>query len=114
MPYGHFSARGSHAGDRHHLWNNNGTWWVHYTLHFGFRKRRIRRSLRTRSLEEAIRRRDTLFAGIARDGEWVAERGDEAERTLLVVSSRAWRLATPSAAPAARACPAGRWAECPP
>ena len=72
MTLGHLSPRTPDAGDRHHLWNNNGTWWVHYTLHFGHRKRRIRRSLKTRSLAEAICRRDELFARIARDGEWVA------------------------------------------
>lgn len=76
MPRGHLSSRSGKSGDRHHLWNNNGTWWVHYTLHFGHRKRRIRRSLQTRSLEEAIRRRDELFVSIARGGEWVEERGD--------------------------------------
>jgi hypothetical protein len=76
VPQGHLSSRNCTAGDRHHLWNNNGTWWVHYTLHFGDRKRRIRRSLKTRLLEEAVRRRDELFAQIAREGEWVRERGD--------------------------------------
>jgi hypothetical protein len=32
----------------HHLWNNNGTWWCHYTLHLpDFTKRRVRKSLET-------------------------------------------------------------------
>jgi len=31
----------------HHLWNNNGTFWCHYTLHFpDYTKRRVRQSLR--------------------------------------------------------------------
>jgi hypothetical protein len=43
----------------HHLWNNNGTWWLHYTEHLpDFTKRRVRRSLRTHDLELAIQRRD--------------------------------------------------------
>lgn len=84
MTRGHLSSRSGTPGDRHHLWNNNGTWWVHYTLHFGHRKRRIRRSLKTRSLEEAIRRRDELFASIARDGEWVEDRGDGGRRMLVL------------------------------
>jgi len=43
----------------HHLWNNNGTWWLHYTEHLAdFTKRRVRRSLRTHDLELAISRRD--------------------------------------------------------
>ena len=81
MPQGYLSARTGDSGDLHHLWNNNGTWWVHYTLHFGHRKRRIRRSLKTRSLDEAIRRRDDLFTVIARDGEWVEERGEGGPRS---------------------------------
>lgn len=75
MPLGYLSTRTPKSGSGHHLWLNNGTWWAHYTLHFDHRKRRIRRSLKTRSLDEAIRRRDELFALIARDGEWVEERG---------------------------------------
>jgi hypothetical protein len=49
------------SGDNrlHHLWNNNGTWWLHYTEHLAdFTKRRVRRSLRTHDLELALRRRD--------------------------------------------------------
>jgi hypothetical protein len=38
----------------HHLWLNNGTWWVHYTLNFDFRTRRVRRSLGTRDAAEAV------------------------------------------------------------
>jgi hypothetical protein len=94
MPQGHLSSRNCTAGDQHHLWNNNGTWWVHYTLHFGDRKRRIRRSLKTRLLEEAIRGRDDLFARLAREGEWVRERGDESRQMLLVTSSHDRRMRT--------------------
>lgn len=87
MPLGHLSSRSTNSGSGHNLWNNNGTWWVHYTLHFGHRKRRIRTSLKTRSLEEAIRRRDERFAGIARDGEWVEERGDQGSQLLVLPPS---------------------------
>jgi hypothetical protein len=45
-----------------HLWDNNGTWWVHYTLHLpDYTKRRVRQSLHTGDLEEARRRRNELF-----------------------------------------------------
>ena len=27
------SLRVNDANENHHLWNNNGTWWVHYTVH---------------------------------------------------------------------------------
>jgi hypothetical protein len=46
----------------HHLWNNNGTWFVHYTIHpTPITKQRIRCSLGIKSLAEARRRRDELF-----------------------------------------------------
>lgn len=74
MPLGRLSARIDAANERHHIWLNNGTWWVHYTLNFDFRTRRVRRSLGTRDAAEAIRRRDELFARLAREGEPVPER----------------------------------------
>jgi hypothetical protein len=79
MPRGFLSSRVDAANERHHLWCNNGTWWVHYTLNFDFRTRRVRRSLGTKSLAEAIRRRDALFVQLATEGEWVAERGEEGD-----------------------------------
>ncbi len=46
----------------HHLWNNNGTWFVHYTIHpTPFTKQRIRASLQTKDLTEARLRRDQLL-----------------------------------------------------
>ena len=43
----------------HHLWNNNGTWWIHYTEHLpDYTKRRVRRSLGTPNLQEARSIRD--------------------------------------------------------
>jgi hypothetical protein len=78
MPVGFPSIRVDHANALHHLWCNNGTWWVHYTVHFDHRKRRIRRSLQTRSLTEAILRRDSLLLQISSDGEAVPERTREA------------------------------------
>ena len=46
----------------HHLWNNNGTWFVHYTAcPTPVTAERVRRSLGTRSLETARHRRDELF-----------------------------------------------------
>ncbi|MCF7711188.1 MAG: hypothetical protein K9M83_08505 [Opitutales bacterium] len=47
----------------HHLWNNNGTWWIHYTIHpDAYTKARVRRSLRTHDLATAIQRRDEILA----------------------------------------------------
>ena len=46
----------------HHLWNNHGTWFLHYTVHpTPFTKERIRRSLGTKDLAVARARRDTFF-----------------------------------------------------
>ena len=46
----------------HHLWNNNGTWWVHYTIYpTPVTVERIRRSLKTKILEEARNRRDEIL-----------------------------------------------------
>jgi hypothetical protein len=47
----------------HHLWDNNGTWWCHLTVHFAdFTKRRFRLSLETKDVLHARRLRDSLFA----------------------------------------------------
>ncbi len=47
---------------RHHLWDNHGTWWIHYTLHLDeLRAKRVRRSLGTSDLAEACALRDTFF-----------------------------------------------------
>jgi hypothetical protein len=51
----------------HHLWNNNGTWWMHYTIYpTPITKERVRRSLRTNSIEEARRRRDAILRDVLR------------------------------------------------
>jgi hypothetical protein len=73
MPRATLSIRVDPANPLHHLWHNNGVWWVHYTLNFDCRTRRIRRSLQTASSEEAIRRRDELFARLEEEGEWIPE-----------------------------------------
>ena len=73
MLLGFPSLRVDHANSLHHLWCNNGTWWVHYTLHFDHRKRRIRRSLKTSDLTEAVRRRDELLARVSIGGEVIAD-----------------------------------------
>lgn len=47
----------------HHLWNNNGTWWVHFTVHRSDNtKCRVRQSTRTPDVVLARERRDELIA----------------------------------------------------
>ena len=46
----------------HHLWDNHGTWFLHYTVHpTPYTKERIRRSLGTKDVEVARNRRDSFF-----------------------------------------------------
>jgi hypothetical protein len=50
----------------HHLWNNHGTWFLHYTIYpTPFTKERIRRSLGTKDLGTARARRDGFFRALA-------------------------------------------------
>ena len=85
MVLGFPSLRVNHTNSLHHLWCNNGTWWVHYTLHFDHRKRRIRRSLKTSNLAEAVRRRDELLAEISIGGEVIADQRQFHGRELAEV-----------------------------
>lgn len=50
----------------HHLWNNHGIWFLHYTAYpTEFTKERIRRSLGTKDVNLARERRDLFFAHLA-------------------------------------------------
>lgn len=60
------SLRVDPANANHHLWNNHGIWWLHYTLHLpDYTKRRIRKSLSNRSLETARAKRDSFLTALA-------------------------------------------------
>ncbi len=57
------SLRVNPANPNHHLWNNNGTWFIHYVVHpTPITKERVRRSLRTKCLSEARALRDAMLA----------------------------------------------------
>ncbi len=61
------SLRISEANQNHHLWNNNGTWFLHYTVYpTSFTKERIRRSLGTKDIKTARERRDSFFSQLAK------------------------------------------------
>ena len=51
----------------HHLWNNNGTWWFHFTVRSdqGVSKR-IRHSLKTTDIEKARSSRDRILNALTR------------------------------------------------
>jgi hypothetical protein len=58
----------------HHLWNNHGTWFLHYTIHpTPFTKERIRRSLGTKDVLVARDRRDSFFANLAETAKTTGE-----------------------------------------
>ena len=60
------AIRINRANADHHLWNNHGTFWVHYTVYpTPIQKQRVRASLRTKSLDEAREKRDSLFLQLA-------------------------------------------------
>ena len=62
MDFQELSIRTNKTNENHHLWNNNGTWFIHYTVYpTAVTKRRVRHSLQTRSLTKARRLRDELF-----------------------------------------------------
>jgi hypothetical protein len=57
------SIRTETSNPFHHLWNNNGTWWCHYTLHLpDHTKRRVRKSLHTSDSSIARVLRDSLLS----------------------------------------------------
>jgi hypothetical protein len=59
------AVRVDDANPNHHLWNNRGTWWCHFTLHKpDYTAERVRVSLKTRDLQQARVRRDSLLAAI--------------------------------------------------
>ena len=50
----------------HHLYNNNGTWWIHFHVHHpDYTKSRVRESLGTHCLAAARELRDVALAHFA-------------------------------------------------
>ena len=65
MKQSKLSVRVNRKNANHHLWNNNGKWWCHLTLHHSdYTSERRRLSLNTRDLDVARQRRDRLFANL--------------------------------------------------
>ncbi len=80
MPLGTLAIRKKDSNPTHHLYRNGNLWWVHFFVHHSsFKARRIRKSLGTASLKEAVKRRDALFETVARQGIQLPERGLSAE-----------------------------------
>ena len=59
------SLRVKGGNENHHLWNNRGVWWCHFTLHKSdATAERLRFSLRTTDVDKARERRDRIFRDI--------------------------------------------------
>lgn len=53
-----------HPNPDHNIWNNNGTFWCHFTVHNpDYTKERVRVSLHTKDRDEARQRRDFIMRG---------------------------------------------------
>ncbi len=69
MPLATLAIRKNDSNPTHHLYRNGNLWWAHFFVHHsGFKSRRVRVSLSTPSLPEAIRKRDELFEKIQSSG----------------------------------------------
>ena len=56
------SVRCHPGNENHHIWDNNGTFWCHLTVHLpDSTKRRLRLSLETDDIQKARRLLDSLF-----------------------------------------------------
>ena len=56
------AIRVDEANPNHHIWNNNGTWWMHYTVYpTPITAERRRKSLRTPILKHARQKRDQIL-----------------------------------------------------
>jgi hypothetical protein len=57
------------SNPNHHIYLNNGTWWIHYTVHLtDYTAKRVRRSLGTQDLIEARLRRDLCLQSLLEEG----------------------------------------------
>jgi hypothetical protein len=64
--YEELAIRVDESNLNHHLWNNNGTWWLHYTVYpTPVTSDRRRRSLRTQNIKQARLIRDKIFHALA-------------------------------------------------
>ena len=60
-PITHLAVRENGGNPDHHIYDNNGTLWVQFTVHRGPTLDRIRRSLKTADIAVARAKRDRLF-----------------------------------------------------
>jgi len=62
------SLRTHTAHPNHHLWWNNGTWWLHATVHRpDYTKQRLRLPLETKNIHRARRQRDAVLGAWSKE-----------------------------------------------
>ena len=65
QPYPVLSLRIDPSNPNHHLWNNNGTWFIAYTsLTSPVTAERVRTSLSTKNVIIARQKRDQMIQGV--------------------------------------------------
>ncbi len=53
------------SNENHHIWNNNGTWWMHYTVYpTAVTVKRVRKSLKTKDAHKAREQRDAILSSL--------------------------------------------------
>lgn len=71
--YEKLAIRVDTSNPNHHIWNNNGTWWLHYTVYpTPVTAERKRKSLRTQSVSLARQKRDRFLLSLSSDTSLVA------------------------------------------
>jgi hypothetical protein len=81
------SLRTQTANPNHHLWWNNGTWWLHATVHRpDYTKQRLRLPLETKNVGLARSRRDAVLgAWSVEQRAWSPEHGAKSHRKQRTV-----------------------------
>jgi hypothetical protein len=90
LPQGCALSLRTHPGNpNHHLWWNNGTWWLHATVHRpDYTKQRLRLPLETKNVDLARSRRDAVLGAWSQEqGARSWERGVKSPRKKRVLNS---------------------------
>ncbi len=92
------AIRINRTNPNHHIYNNNGTWWCHYTrCPTPITAERVRLSLGTKSLSEARKRRDILLGlyDPLTDFPYIA--GRKKQQRVVTDAPTTFRVAAPAA-----------------
>ena len=80
----------------HNIWNNNGTWWAHYTVHHDdYTKQRVRVSLGTDDVEIARALRDFIMQATPKNSSHIPRMRGQAMPDILPDVSESRAVADP-------------------